>query len=174
MKNINQIEPKLYYDDCPGFDESKYKAFREQIIKSFEESYLSCVDLMDEDDEIRIEAKEQYGKVQTGSIMDHADMITHHLTLMWEAVCGNPDYYYGADSEETQLLKNLMIHEESKQGGNMADQRIDIILEEVDQEFSIPSYMESYVKRGIARALKRIDQQRELLSDLKLELTETM
>ncbi len=56
----------------------------------------------------------------------------------------------------------------------MADQRINIILEEVDEEFSIPSYMESYVKRGIARALKRIDQQKELLNDLKLELTEAM
>lgn len=51
----------------------------------------------------------------------------------------------------------------------MADIRVDIILEEVDQEYSIPSYMEDYVKRGIARALKKIDQQQELLRDLMLE-----
>jgi hypothetical protein len=56
----------------------------------------------------------------------------------------------------------------------MADHRIDIIMEEIDREYSIPSYLEDNVKRGIARALKRIDQQKELLSDLKLELTETM
>lgn len=54
----------------------------------------------------------------------------------------------------------------------MADQRINIIMEEVDQEYSIPSYMEEYVKRGIARALKRIDQQRELLADLMMEQRE--
>ena len=56
----------------------------------------------------------------------------------------------------------------------MADKRIDIILEEVDQEYSIPSYMEEYVKRGIARALKQIDQQKELLNDIMMELKETM
>lgn len=54
----------------------------------------------------------------------------------------------------------------------MADKRVNIILEEVDQEFSIPSYMEDYVKRGIARALKKIDQDKELLADLMLERQE--
>ncbi len=56
----------------------------------------------------------------------------------------------------------------------MADKRVDIILREVDQEYSIPSYMEDYVKRGIVRALKQIDTQKELLNDLMLEQTETM
>ncbi len=51
----------------------------------------------------------------------------------------------------------------------MADKRIGIILEEVDQEYTIPSYMEDYVKRGIARALKKIDQQKELLVDIMME-----
>lgn len=55
----------------------------------------------------------------------------------------------------------------------MADMRIDIILQEVDQEYSIPSYMEEDVKRGIAKALKKIDQQQELLNDLKMEQMET-
>jgi hypothetical protein len=64
---------------------------------------------MDEDDEIRIEAKEQYEKIQIRNIMDHTNMITQHLTLMWEAVCGNLDYYYGTDSEITILLQNLSI-----------------------------------------------------------------
>ncbi len=111
-KRIIQFKPKLHYIDCPGFDESKYESFREQIIKSFEEYYLSCVDLMDEDDEIRIEAKEQYEVVQTGNVNDHTDMITQHLTLMWEAVCGNLEYYYGADSETTILLRNLSLAQE--------------------------------------------------------------
>lgn len=51
----------------------------------------------------------------------------------------------------------------------MADKRIDIILQEVDQEYSIPSYMEDYVKRGIAKALRKIDQDRELLRDIMEE-----
>ena len=55
----------------------------------------------------------------------------------------------------------------------MADKRIDIIMEEVDQLYSIPSYMEDYVKRGIARGLKKIDQDRELLLDLMAEQSET-
>lgn len=54
----------------------------------------------------------------------------------------------------------------------MVDKRINIILEEVDQEYSIPSYMEDYVKRGIARALKKIDQQQQLLRDLMEEQRE--
>ena len=54
----------------------------------------------------------------------------------------------------------------------MADKRIDIILQEVDSECSIPSYMEDYVKCGIARALKKIDQQKELLYDLMAEQQE--
>jgi hypothetical protein len=54
----------------------------------------------------------------------------------------------------------------------MADQRVNIILEEVDQEYSIPSYMEDYVKRGITRALKKIDQQQELLRDIMQEQQE--
>lgn len=53
------------------------------------------------------------------------------------------------------------------------DKRVDIILQEVDQEYSIPSYMEEYVKRGIARALKKIDQQ-SLLKDIMMEQLETM
>ncbi len=56
----------------------------------------------------------------------------------------------------------------------MADQRVDIILQEVDQEYTIPSYMEDYVKRGIISALRKIDQQKELMKDLRLELSETM
>jgi len=56
----------------------------------------------------------------------------------------------------------------------MADKRVDIILQEVDKEYSVPSYMESYVRRGIARALKKIDAQSELLKDIMLEQTETM
>ncbi len=55
----------------------------------------------------------------------------------------------------------------------MADKRIDIILQEVDQEYAIPSYMEDYVKRGIAKALKKIDQDRDLLQDLAMEQKET-
>ncbi len=47
----------------------------------------------------------------------------------------------------------------------MTDKRIDIILQEVDQEYSIPSYMEDYVMCGIARALKKIDQDKELLAE---------
>ena len=34
-----------------------------------------------------------------------------------------------------------------------------IILEEVDEEFTIPSYMEEYVLRGIMAGLKRIEQE---------------
>jgi hypothetical protein len=56
----------------------------------------------------------------------------------------------------------------------MTDKRIDIILEEVDQEYSIPTYMEDYIKRGITRALKKIDQQQELLKDIMLEQKEGM
>jgi hypothetical protein len=41
----------------------------------------------------------------------------------------------------------------------MSDKRVNIIMQEVDQEYSIPTYMEDYVKRSIARALKKIDQQ---------------
>ncbi|MDF2537702.1 MAG: hypothetical protein K0S76_723 [Herbinix sp.] len=55
----------------------------------------------------------------------------------------------------------------------MADKRVDIILEEVDQEYTIPSYMEDYVKRGIAKALKKIDMNQELLRDLAMEQRET-
>ncbi|MDF2544340.1 MAG: hypothetical protein K0S47_4058 [Herbinix sp.] len=55
----------------------------------------------------------------------------------------------------------------------MADKRVDIILQEVDQEYSIPSYIEGDVKRGVAKALKKIDQDRELLRDLALEQRET-
>jgi hypothetical protein len=54
-------------------------------------------------------------------------------------------------------------------GDLMVVQRVGIILEEVDQEYSIPSYMEDYVKRGIVKALKKIDQQQELLRDIMLE-----
>jgi hypothetical protein len=54
----------------------------------------------------------------------------------------------------------------------MVDKRVNIILEEVDQEFTIPSYMEDYVKRGIVRALKKIDQDKKLLADLMLEQQE--
>ncbi len=54
----------------------------------------------------------------------------------------------------------------------MADKRIDIILQEVDQEYFIPSYMEDYVNRGIAKALKKIDRDRELLADLMTEQME--
>lgn len=54
------------------------------------------------------------------------------------------------------------------------DKRVDIILQEVDQEYSIPSYMEYYVKRGITRALKKIDQQRDMLKDIMMEQLETM
>ncbi len=111
MNNLIQFKTRLYYIDCPSFDVDKYVFFQELIIKSFEESYLSCVDLMDEDDELRIEAKEQYERIQAGSIMEHADMITQHLTLMWESVCGNLDYYYGPDREITRLLKSLMIQQ---------------------------------------------------------------
>lgn len=56
----------------------------------------------------------------------------------------------------------------------MMDKRIDIILKEVDHEYSIPSYMEDYVKRGIARALNKIDHQKELLKDIMMEQLETM
>ena len=56
----------------------------------------------------------------------------------------------------------------------MPDNRIDIILHEVDQEYSIPSYMEDYVRRGITRALKKIDLQKDLLNDLMMEQQETM
>jgi hypothetical protein len=56
----------------------------------------------------------------------------------------------------------------------MAYKRIDIILQEVDSEYSVPSYMELYVRRGIARALKRIDTQKKLMSDLMMEQQETM
>jgi hypothetical protein len=51
----------------------------------------------------------------------------------------------------------------------MVDKRVNIILEEVDKEYTIPTYMEDYVKRGIAKALKKIDQQQELLKDIMLE-----
>ncbi len=54
----------------------------------------------------------------------------------------------------------------------MTDKRVSIILQEVDQEYSIPAYMEDYVKRGIARALKKIDQDKELLVDLMAEQRE--
>lgn len=56
----------------------------------------------------------------------------------------------------------------------MADKRVDIILKEVDQEYSIPTYMEDYVKRGITRALKPIDSQTDLLNDIMMEQRETM
>lgn len=51
----------------------------------------------------------------------------------------------------------------------MTDKRVDIILKEVDQEYSLPTYMDDYVKRGIARALKKIDKDKELLSNLMRE-----
>ncbi len=54
----------------------------------------------------------------------------------------------------------------------MADKRVDIILQEVNNEFSIPTYMEDYVKRGIARALKKIDQDKDLLVDISLKQQE--
>jgi hypothetical protein len=60
------------------------------------------------------------------------------------------------------------------EGIKLAYKRIDIILEEVDQEYSIPSYLEDDVKRGIAKALMKIDKDQELLSDLMMEQKETM
>jgi hypothetical protein len=56
----------------------------------------------------------------------------------------------------------------------MVDKRVDIVLHEVDSEYGIPSYMEDYVKRGIARALKKIDEQKDLLNDIMMEQQETM
>jgi hypothetical protein len=43
----------------------------------------------------------------------------------------------------------------------MIDKRVDIILKEVDQVYTIPTYMEEYVKSGIDKALKKIDQDKE-------------
>jgi hypothetical protein len=55
----------------------------------------------------------------------------------------------------------------------LADKRVDIILHEVDQEYSNPSYMEG-LGRGITRALQKIDDQKSLLDDLRMEQRETM
>jgi len=111
MARVIQFKPVLHYIDCPGFDVSKYEAFREDIIKSFESNYLFCVEMMSEDDEIRIKAMGLYGRIQTDPFQIHKDIITQHLAELWEAVCGNIDNYYGSESDITKLLKNLMIQQ---------------------------------------------------------------
>lgn len=41
------------------------------------------------------------------------------------------------------------------------DKQINIILEEIDKLYPIPSYMEQYVKRGIATALEKIEKEEQ-------------
>ncbi len=56
----------------------------------------------------------------------------------------------------------------------MADKRVNNILKEVDQEYTISSHLEKYIRRGIVRALRKIDIQNELFSDIMLKQRETM
>ncbi|WP_455717648.1 hypothetical protein [Anaerosporobacter sp.] len=39
------------------------------------------------------------------------------------------------------------------------ERKIQLILHEVDKEFTIPTYMEKNVKRGIRKALNKIEQE---------------
>jgi hypothetical protein len=55
----------------------------------------------------------------------------------------------------------------------MADKRVDIILQEVDEEYTIPCHVQKHIRLGIERALKKIDQDQELLHDLTMEQRET-
>lgn len=61
-----------------------------------------------------------------------------------------------------------------QKGELMPDQREGIIPREVDREATIPSYLDDYLKSGISNALRKIEQQKELMKDLRLELSETM
>lgn len=38
------------------------------------------------------------------------------------------------------------------------EKQINIILEEIDRAYTIPSYMEKYVKQGIEKALEKIER----------------
>lgn len=41
--------------------------------------------------------------------------------------------------------------------------RIDIILEEIDKAYMVPAYMESRVREGIGKALKRIHETEKMM-----------
>lgn len=56
----------------------------------------------------------------------------------------------------------------------LVDMRVDIILEEVEQEYTIPSHLEKYIRQGITRALRKIDLQNDMLSDTKQEQREAI
>ncbi|MBS5933728.1 MAG: hypothetical protein KIC94_12745 [Clostridiales bacterium] len=46
------------------------------------------------------------------------------------------------------------------------EKKVQIILEKVDKEYTVPSYMEKNVKRGIKEALLRIEREEKVISDL--------
>lgn len=108
------------------------------------------------------------------SIKNMSDnQLLEHITVNQELLdsteFGSADYNSAA-SELTVAYHEQKLRTKMRK---CEDKRVDVILQEVDQEYSIPSYMEEYVKRGIARALKKIDQQ-SLLKDIMMEQLETM
>lgn len=109
------------------------------------------------------------------SIKDITDMeLLDHITVNQESL--EPSEYGSADYNSV-ASELTVAHQERKrriERRKREDKRVNITLQEVDQEYSIPSYLKDNVKCGITRALKQINSQKDLLNDLMMEQLETM
>lgn len=106
---VSQLEDLIR--NRPVFDVSLYEKYRDQILKLAKEGYDAVLELMDydhADDEV-IEARQLYKRILGQPVSECEDEITGYLCEMYYAVDGEPDRYYGADCEETKLLRALML-----------------------------------------------------------------